>query len=127
MKPSGKPAGGQHLSAINGNYGSNYANSVSGLRDANLRIRAVDSNTANANSDGFSPDRIDSQAEKTGGVGGKASQASLSLIRDKSTLSQTDYATESTNLILARRVFSANLKALQAQRQADEAILNTVG
>ena len=115
------------MSAINGNSGSNYANSVSGLRDANLRIRAVANNTANANTDGFSPDRIDSQAEKTGGVSGKASQANTPLTRDKSTLSQTDYATESTNLTLARRAFSANLKAIQAQRQADEATLDTVG
>lgn len=71
--------------------------------------------------------RIDSQAEKTGGVSGKVAQANSPLTNDKSTLSQTDYATESTNLTLAHRAFSANLKAIQAQRQADEATLDTVG
>ena len=114
------------MSAVNGSSGNHYANSVSGLRDASLRIQAVANNIANANTNGFSPDRVDSEAEKTGGVRGLVVEANSAILQDKKAASQTDYATEAANLTLARRAFTANLAAMQAQRAADQATLDTV-
>ncbi|WP_373532274.1 flagellar basal body protein [Vampirovibrio sp.] len=115
------------MSAISGSSANNYANTLSGLQDASLRVKAVTHNLANATTDGFSPDRVDSQAEKTGGVRGQVAPSSSPRREEKTGFSETDTATESTHLTLARRAFSANLKASQAQRQADQAIIDTVG
>lgn len=118
------------MSAISGSSGNTYANSVSGLQDANLRMRAVANNVANANTDNFNPDRVDSRAEKSGGVRGIVVEANSAIVQnkpDKKEPSQTDYATEAISLTLARRAFSANLAAIQAQRAADQATLDTVG
>lgn len=115
------------MSAIGGTSGSGYFSSVSGLRDANLRMDVVANNVANANTDGFVPDRVDSRADKTGGVRGLVVEANIGMLQNRQSASQTDYATESINLTLARRAFSANLKALSAQQEADQRLIDTVG
>ena len=117
----------ERMSAISGNSGGNYWISVSGLRDASLRMDSVAHNVANANTDGFRPDRIDAQAEANGGVRSLVVDANAAIVQDPQAPSQTDYGTEGVNLILARRAFNANLKALQSQHQADQAIIDIVG
>ncbi len=115
------------MSSITGNYGSNYYNSLSGLRDADLRLQAVANNVANSNTDGFRPDRVESSAEKSGGVRGMVVEANAAMVLPPKGPSQTDAATETINLTLARRAFTANLKAIQSQREADEATLSIIG
>ncbi len=115
------------MSAISGNYGGSYNTSLSGLRDADLRLQAVANNIANSTTEGFRPDRVDSSAERRGGVRGMVVEANAAMVLNQKMPSQTDEATEAINLTLARRAFAANLKAIQSQREADEATLNTLG
>lgn len=115
------------MSAISGNYGGSYHTSLSGLRDADLRLQAVANNIANSTTEGFRPDRVDSSAERRGGVRGMVVEANAAMVLNQKMPSQSDEATEAINLTLARRAFAANLKAIQSQREADEATLNTLG
>ncbi|WP_303673970.1 flagellar basal body protein [Vampirovibrio chlorellavorus] len=123
----GNSAGDVDLSAISGNYGGTYNTSLSGLRDADLRLQAVANNIANSSTVGFRPDRVDSTAERRGGVRGMVVEANAAMVLGPEEASQTDAATEAINLTLARRAFTANLKAIQSQREADEATLNIPG
>jgi flagellar hook protein FlgE len=116
------------MASIGGVFGNSYFDSVSGLQDANLRLNVSANNVANANTNGFQPDWVESVAEKTGGVRGVVFEANAGILHTKETSeSQTDYATEVVNLTLARRAFDANLQALKSQQAADQAVTNIVG
>ncbi len=97
------------------------------MRDATMRMDTVANNVANANTQGFRSGRVDSQAERTGGVRGVFVEANAASVPDQGAASDTDYAMESVNQLLAKRAFSANLKAIQSQHQADQALIDTVG
>lgn len=127
IKDLGKSAGDVGLSAIRGNYGNTYNTSLSGLRDADLRLQAVANNIANSTTEGFRPDRVDSSAERQGGVRGMVVEANAALVLYPQGASQIDAATEAITLTLARRAFTANLKAIRAQREADQATLDIMG
>lgn len=116
------------MASISGVFGNSYFDSASGLQDANLRMHAVSDNIANANTKGFQPSRVESVAEKTGGVRGVVFEANSGILQtEEPTASQTDYTTETVNLTLARRAFDANLQALKSQQAADQAVINIVG
>lgn len=117
------------MASIDGVFGNSYFDSMSGLQDANLRLNVFSNNVVNANTKGFQPDRVESIAEKSGGVRGMVFEANSGILQSPSASeeSQTEYATEAVNLTLARRAFDANLQALKSQQAADQAVINIVG
>lgn len=123
------------MASIGSVFGNHYFSSVSGLQDATLRLNVSANNIANANTKGFQPDRVESVAEKPGGVRGMVFEANAGILqasqkqpsKESQGESQTDYATEAISLTLARRAFEANAKALKSQREADQATLNITG
>lgn len=117
------------MASIGGVFGNSYYDSLSGLQDANLRLNVSANNVANANTKSFQPDRVESVAEKSGGVRGMVFEANSGILQSPSGSeeSQTDYATEGISLTLARRAFDANLQALKSQQAADQAVINIVG
>ena len=76
--------------------------SLSGLRDAAVRLDVAASNIANLPSEGFSPSRVVSAEVPGGGV-------EPTVIRDGEGV---DLVTEMVALMMARLAFSANLSAL---------------
>ncbi len=88
----------------------------SGMRDARLRVNVTSHNVANLNTEGFVPNRVQSQAQTQGGV--------ISVIEPGVPLedppvhhamasSGTDWSTEGINLILAKSAYQANARILQ--------------
>lgn len=117
------------MASLGGVFGNSYFDSVSGLRDANLRLNVSAHNIANTNTPHFQPQRVESVAEKSGGVRGILFEANSGILQSEpsSAESQTDPATEAINQTLARRAFDANLKALKSQHDAELATINMVG
>jgi flagellar basal body rod protein FlgG len=112
---------------IDNSYGNGYFISASGLMDASLRLDVSANNIANRNTNGFKPDRVDSIAQSGGGVQGLIVLGNPGMLRDSTTPSQTDYATEAVNMTLARRAFQANAKLIQAQHEADKSLVDMIG
>lgn len=108
-------------------WGSAWQISASGLRDANLRMAVTANSVANGNTDRFIPDRVDSVALSSGGVDsviipGEALPNNMP--SDYRPPSQTDYATEGVNLVLAQRAFEANAKSLKTQISVTKTLID---
>jgi flagellar hook protein FlgE len=115
------------MGSIGSSFGSGYFISASGLMDASLRLDVASHNIANSNTDGFIPDQVTSIAQSTGGVGGMVVLGNAGMLEAKNTPSQTDYATEGINLLLAKHAFQANAQALKTQIQSERSLLNVFG
>jgi flagellar basal-body rod protein FlgC len=110
-------------------WGSAWQINASGLRDADLRMRVTANNVANGNTDGFVPDRVDSVALSNGGVDSviiSGEPLPDNLPADYHPPSQTDYATEGINLVLAQRAFEANVKSLKTQNSVTKTLIDEI-
>ena len=111
-------------------WGSAWQISSSGIQDANLRLDVTANNVANGNTDNFIPDRVDSVELSSGGVRGTISESSDSITTNQSPAnsshSQTDYATEGVNLMLAKNAFQANALAFKVQTEVSKTLIDTM-
>lgn len=111
-------------------WGSAWQISASGLRDANLRMAVTANNVANGNTDGFIPDRVDSVTISSGGVGSVIvageEPSTQNMPSDYQMPSQTDYATEGVNLILAKKSFEASAKAFEIQSDVSKTLIDEI-
>lgn len=108
-------------------YGNGWWISASGIRDANLRMGVVAHNVANGSTDGFAPDRVDSEAVPSGGVTGLVVMGNAGMLSEYEGASLTDYATEGVNLILAKRAFEANTRTLKAESETSKTLIEAFG
>jgi flagellar basal body rod protein FlgC len=112
-------------------WGSAWQISASSLRDANLRMAVTAHNVANGNTDNFTPSRVESAALANGGVSSGLRLGEKPKLPDGPSSfpipSQTDYATEGLNLILAKSAYKANAYALKSQSEASKTIIDQVG
>jgi flagellar basal body rod protein FlgG len=115
------------IGSMGHSYGNGYFISASGLMDASLRLDVSADNVANANTNGFIPDRVDSLAQAGGGVRGLVVLGNAGMISDKSQPSQTDYATEAVNMTLARRAYEANARMITDRHEADKSLMDMIG
>lgn len=108
--------------------GSGLFSSASGLRDSQLRMDVVANNVANSNTNGFVPDRVDSQASSGGGVSSRiVSNQSSPSAPNPTDYSQTDYATEMTSMVMAKRAYQANAAALRVRAQSERNMISRLG
>jgi flagellar basal body rod protein FlgG len=114
-------------SRVGDSYGNGYFISASGLMDASLRLDVSADNVANANTNGFVPDRVDSVAQAGGGVRSLVVLGNAGMLPDKTRPSQTDYATEAVNMTLARRAYEANARVIADRHEADKSLMDMIG
>ena len=88
--------------------------SLSGLRDATVRLDVAASNIANLPAEGFSPSRVVSATLPGGGVEPIVVQEGEGV----------DRLTEMVGLMMARLAFSANLSALAQTFEAERSLLD---
>ena len=109
--------------------------SLSGLSAAQTRITTAAHNTANANTDGFKKQRTLHQEVEPQGVATTIEQVNTPgpvIQRDTDTgvvdveLSNVDLAEEAVNLLVGKRHYEANLRALDLQNQTLGSLLDIV-
>jgi flagellar basal body rod protein FlgC len=88
--------------------------SLSGLRDATVRLDVAANNIANLPSEGFAPSRVFSAEAPGGGV-------EPTVIQDGDGV---DLVTEMVGLMMARLAFSANLSALAQTFETQRSLLD---
>lgn len=114
--------------AIGSISGNAWHIAASGLRDAGTRLAVSAHNVANANTDGFVPDRVDSVALSSGGVEsllvyGKSPPAST----QGKVPSQTDLTTEGVSVLMAKRAYQANVRLLKIESETTRTLLEIFG
>jgi flagellar basal body rod protein FlgG len=102
--------------------GSTSAIAASGLRAANTRIEVSAHNVANANTDGFDPQRVDQARLANGGTRASISQPDLSnplYMRDGqlTEASGTDFTSETIEQMRATQAFKASIAVLRSSDQ----------
>jgi len=113
---------------------SGIYSSLSGLAVAQKKINAVAHNTANANTDGFKKHRtLHQEVQPQGGVTSTVEQVDTPgpvVYRETETgltpveLSNVDLGEEAVNLLLGKRLFEANLRALEVQNDTVGSVLD---
>ncbi len=109
--------------------------SLSGLAAAQTKITTAAHNTANANTDGFKKQRALHQEVQTQGVATTIEQVDTPgpvIFRETEKglieveQSNVDLGEEAVNLLVGKRLYEANLKALDLQNQALGSVLDIV-
>lgn len=106
------------------NFSSSLWTSASGLNDASTRAATVAHNVANVNTNGFEPDRVHSSALANGGVSTTIDRTYADDGSREALFSNTDLATEMTNLVSAKRAYQANATVLRETNQAFDILFN---
>ncbi|MDT7041360.1 flagellar basal body rod C-terminal domain-containing protein [Candidatus Nitronereus thalassa] len=112
---------------------SGIYSSLSGLTAAQKRITTAAHNTANANTDGFKKQRVLHQEVKPQGVETVVEQVNTpgpiafretenGLIQFEQ--SNVDFAEEAVNLLVGKRHYEANLRALDVQNKTLGSVLD---
>ena len=108
-------------------------NSLAGMAAAQKRIATAAHNTANANTDGFKKQRALHQAVQPQGVTTTVEQVNTPgpvIQRDTATgpvdveLSNVDLGEEAVNLLLGKRQYEANVRALETQNDTLGSVLD---
>lgn len=120
------------ISSFGGGGFQAFGISASGIRDATLRLNVAANNIANANTDGFVPDRVSSSAVPGGGVdsyieSGESDLPDVPATNGEPTPSQTDLVTEFVNVIVAKSSAQANAKMLKVQKDVSQSLIDAIG
>ena len=116
---------------------SGIYNSLSGLAAAQTKINAVAHNSANANTDGFKKHRaLNQEVQPQGGVTTtvveEVNTPGPVLFRETETGltqfegSNVDLAEEAVNLLIGKRFYEANLRALKIQNDTVGSVLDII-
>ncbi len=115
---------------------SGIYNSLSGLAAAQTKINAVAHNTANANTDGFKKHRtLNQEVQPQGGVTSTVEEVNTpgpNLFREtENGLTQfegsnVDLGEEAVNLLIGKRFYEANLRALKIQNDTVGSVLDII-
>ncbi|MDA0739997.1 MAG: flagellar basal body protein [Nitrospirae bacterium] len=113
---------------------SGIYSSLSGLASAQTKINAVAHNTANANTDGFKKHRaLNQEVQPQGGVTTSVEQVNTpgpAVFREtENGLTQfegsnVDLGEEAVNLLIGKRFYEANLRALKIQNDTVGSVLD---
>lgn len=113
---------------------SGIYSSLSGLAAAQTKINAVAHNTANANTDGFKKHRaLNQEVQPQGGVTTSVEQVNTpgpAVFREtENGLTQfegsnVDLGEEAVNLLIGKRFYEANLRALKIQNDTVGSVLD---
>lgn len=91
---------------------------LSGMRDAQLRMDAAAGNIANANTPGYHPDRVNSQADPNGGV---------APVIESTDVIGTSYVEEGVAMMLAKTQFQASAYAARVSFETGKTLLDMLG
>lgn len=108
--------------------------SLTGLRAFSRKLGVSAHNVANVNTDGFRPGRTQMVEEARGGVQARVENPPPAPVsfdpqgeNPAPPLSQTDLGTETVQMVVAKRSYQANLKALQTAEEAEKSVLDILG
>jgi len=95
----------------------NVSSSVSGMRAADLMMSAAADNTANLDTPDYRAERVDLASTSSGGV-----QASVT----RADQPGVDLAQEAVTEVVGKLLYTANAKAVEAQRDTEQSLFDAL-